>query len=322
MRILIVSPAKRGSRLGNQITADRWAQILRSQKHTVSIKQGFDPSSSQGNYDLLIALHARRSAKSVSEFRRLNSDGKIVVAITGTDIHEDLGKSSLVEKSFKLADRIVALEPECLKKLSRRDRRKSSVILQSSTPLANPPKKLLRVFEVSILGHLRAVKDPFRAAMAVRRLPESSRIKVVHFGSALTPSMEQRALKESKSNARYHWFGSVPHGEAQRRLARSRLSVLTSKSEGGPAAVVESIVNDVPVLGTRIDAMVGMLGDDYPGLFECGDTTELRRLILLAENDQGFLDHLLKKVRVVKPNFSRPRENKAWRELIAEVKEP
>ena len=321
MRILIVTPAKRGSRLGNQITASRWAKILRAQKHFVSIKQAFESHSDRGHYDLLIALHARKSSKSVAEFKRIYSDAKILVAITGTDIHHDLGKGPSVERSFQLADRIVSLEPECLKKLSRRDRQKSCVILQSAAPVLNPPKKLTRVFEISIIGHLRSVKDPFRTAKAVRDLPESSRVRVVHFGAALTPAMERRALQETDRNERYRWFGSVPHGVAQRRLARSRLSVLTSKSEGGPAAIVEAVVNEVPILGTRIDALVGMLGDDYPGLFDYGDTAELTRLINLAENERDFYGRLLKATRLLRPKFSPAREAKAWRELIAEMKQ-
>src|SRR4029077_14402852 len=48
-------------------------------------------------------------------------------------------------------------------------------------------------FDVCVLGHLRPVKDPFRTALAARRLPASSRIRVRHAGAALSPAMEKQA---------------------------------------------------------------------------------------------------------------------------------
>ena len=54
-----------------------------------------------------------------------------------------------------------------------------------------------------MLGHLRPVKDPFRTAMAVRQLPPSSRIQVVHVGGALTDDMKTEADAEESTNPRY-----------------------------------------------------------------------------------------------------------------------
>ena len=43
------------------------------------------------------------------------------------------------------------------------------------------------------MGHLRPVKDPFRAAFAARLLPDASRIRVTHIGAALTAGMADAA---------------------------------------------------------------------------------------------------------------------------------
>ncbi len=315
MRILIVTPAKRGSRLGNRITADRWAQILRKQHHRVTVKQQFE----SGSFDLLIALHAKRSADSIAKFRLAFPAAKIILAFTGTDLNRDFGRSRKVDESIRLADWMVGLEPVGLNKLKLADQKKSSVIFQSADPVVNVPKKLVRSFEVSVLGHLRPVKDPFRTAMAVRCLPASSKVKVVHFGSALSTEMKNRAIREMKLNPRYQWFGSVPYGEAQRRLARSRLTVLSSKSEGGPAAITEAIVNGVPILATRIDSMFGILGPSYPGLFDYGDTPRLSELIYRAETEPPFYRRLQFAIKKLKPKFIRSQEAKAWQQLLSRL---
>ena len=67
------------------------------------------------------------------------------------------------------------------------------------------------------------MKDPFRTANAVRLLPASSRIKVLHAGGALSPDMELEALAETKSNPRYSWLGELPRWKTLRLLASSRL---------------------------------------------------------------------------------------------------
>ena len=115
------------------------------------------------------------------------------------------------------------------------DRCKSTVIFQSAQELANQPKKLTRCFEVLLVGHLRAVKDPFLIVKALRSLPPSSRIKIVHMGDALTQSMKSMAERYSNELKRYRWLGPRPHRDAIRRIARSRLTVLTSKIEGAPS---------------------------------------------------------------------------------------
>ena len=61
MKVLIVTPESPTLPLGNTITATRWAGILRTLGHEVDIAEAWNGE----DCDLLIALHARRSAESV-----------------------------------------------------------------------------------------------------------------------------------------------------------------------------------------------------------------------------------------------------------------
>src|SRR5215470_18762589 len=173
MRIQIVTPAPPESTHGNRITAERWTKILRQLGHQVSISQRYN----QQPADLLIALHARRSHSSIARFRRAHPDSPIVLALTGTDVYRDIHKNPRARESLALAGRIVVLQPYALRELTTRQRKKAVVIYQSvklPPSLKKPGRAPANHFDVCIIGHLRPVKDPFRAALAARILPMSS----------------------------------------------------------------------------------------------------------------------------------------------------
>ena len=92
---------------------------------------------------------------------------------------------------------------------------KTRVIYQSVSGCgggqARPPSTY---FKVAVVGHLRPEKDPLRTALAVRRLPAASRIRVVHAGSALDEALGEAVRNEAVSNRRYRWIGGIPHWRA------------------------------------------------------------------------------------------------------------
>jgi putative glycosyltransferase (TIGR04348 family) len=317
MQITIVTPAPAGTTHGNRITAIRWAGILKELGHRVAIRQTFAGPCS----DVLIALHARRSYAAVKRFRQHCPYAPIVVALTGTDVYRDLYVDARAEKALALAQRIVVLQPKALEKLSDEFRAKARVIYQSVKTKAQltRPASTKQTFDVCVIGHLRSVKDPFRAAMAARLLPDSSRIRIVQVGAALTTQMATRAQTEARRNARYQWLGELPPARARRVLAASQLCTVSSRMEGGANVMSEAIVAGVPVLASRIDGNTGILGADYPGLFDPGDTRELARLLRRAETDNDFLSDLHRRVKQLAPLFAPERERCAWDELLREL---
>jgi putative glycosyltransferase (TIGR04348 family) len=330
MRIGIVTPAPPDSRFGNRITALRWAKILRRLENDVSISQAYDSK----RYDLLVALHAWRSHPSINNFRRHNAEGQIIVALTGTDLYRDIRTDQLVRKSLELADRIVVLQPKVLEKLRPDLRDKTRVIYQSvedmvglaggseakRTKVSKPDlKKKSSSFDVCVIGHLRAVKDPFRTAMAARLLPPSSRLRVLQVGGAMTDAMAIRARREMRANQRYEWLGEQPRWRVRRILEKSRVCVLSSRMEGGANVLSEAIVASVPILASRIDGNVGILGADYPGYFDVGNTKQLARLLTRVETSTEYLAELRDRGEKLVSLFDPRREEQAWVELISEL---
>jgi putative glycosyltransferase (TIGR04348 family) len=319
MNIQIVTPTSERSMSGNRVTAERWATILKHLGHRVSIVQKYDGRSPH----LLIALHARRSHWSIARFHRNHPRNPIVLALTGTDVYRDIHQNARARQSLDLADKIIVLQPRALHKLTAAERKKAVVIYQSISSFARRKKSRGNAvddhFEICVIGHLRPVKDPFRTAMAARRLPESSRIRITHAGRALSQNMERRAVREMQINPRYRWRKELSRAEAMRVLTHSRLAVISSRIEGGANVLSEAIVGGVPVLASRIDGNVGILGENYPALFRLGDTGELRRLMLRAEMDAKFLRDLSNRINKLAPLFNPARERRAWAGLVAEL---
>ena len=315
MRILLINPTPPGVLGGNRVTADRWSGVLKRLGHDVCVEHAY----LGGSFDLLIALHAGKSAATVERFAVEQPDRPIIVALTGTDVYGDLHSDPRVLRSSEAAVRIVALQPAVAQELPERLRSRVRVIYQSFSWPSDPPAKKDGVFEVCVIGNLREVKDPFRAADAVKLLAEESRVRIVHVGAALDAEMERRGREESASNDRYQWLGPLPRDEAMGVLAGSRLMALTSKMEGGANVVSEAIVCGVPVISSRIAGSIGLLGDDYPGYFTVGDTNALAALLHRVETSEAFCETLAAQGRRIAPLFNPAKEQAAWKDLIDEL---
>lgn len=315
MRILLVTPAPGRSLAGNGVTARRWAAILRALGHRVAVAGDYV----DGRFDLLVALHAWRSASAIVRFRAEMPQVPIILALTGTDLYRSLeSHPELTKASMAAADALVALHDLAWEAVPPEYRSKVRVIYQSARPIRRHVETR-RHFTVCQLAHLREEKDPLLCAGAVRGRPADSRIRVVHLGKALTPEWAEAARAAMAATSRYRWLGERPHGEARRLLRRSRLLVLSSLMEGGANVISEALVAGVPVLASRIPGNVGLLGEDYPGYFPAGDGVALRELLLRAERDADFYRSLQWHCGERADRFLPEREAQAWAALLREM---
>lgn len=316
MRVVVVTPASSGSLTGNRRTADRCADLLRELGHEPEVTESWTGREC----DLLLALHARRSAGSVERYRHRRPDGPLVVMLTGTDLYRDLPESAEALGSLEHADLLVGLHDLVADDVPEPFRHKVRVIRQSAVPLDDPPPVERERFRVCLLAHVRSVKDPLLAARAARLLPPSSRVEVVHAGGVLERETGRAVRRESDDNPRYRWLGELSHREAKELLATSRLLLVTSRLEGGANVVSEAVVQGVPVLSTRIRGTEGILGEDYPGLFAVGDEGALADLLHDAESDGELYRRLRRRCAAVRPLLTPDRERQGWRELLQEVR--
>lgn len=135
----------------------------------------------------------------------------------------------------------------------------------------------------------------------------------------MTGAMAKRARKEMKVNKRYRWLGEQPQARVRQVLKKSCLCVLSSRVEGGANVLSEAIVANVPILASRIEGNVGILGADYPGYFDVGDTRHLARLLTRAETSPAFLAELRAWSNSLAFLTDPAREEQTWSDLICEL---
>jgi putative glycosyltransferase (TIGR04348 family) len=311
MKIAITVPPSAVPRSGNRHTAARWAGFLRGMRHRVRVVTEWRG----GKDDLLLALHARKSFDSVRRFSDRRPEAPVVVALTGTDLYRDIRMHAEARQSLGLAARLVVLQEEGLRELSGYSRQKTRIVYQSSdVKLRHAPDN--SSFRVSVIGHLRSEKDPFRAVMALRRIGRATPVEVVQIGAALDRGMRERCRAWMKLERRYRWLGSVTHHRAMRWLASSHVLVVSSVMEGGANVICEAARIGVPVLASRVPGNVGMLGRGYPGYFPLFDDKALARLIERCRKDASFYKKLRGALLRRRSRFAPEAERAALKRLM------
>ena len=69
--------------------------------------------------DVLIALHALRSADSIRRFHEAHPTKPLIVVLTGTDVYRDIHESKEAQRSLELATRLVALQKMALRGITQ-----------------------------------------------------------------------------------------------------------------------------------------------------------------------------------------------------------
>jgi putative glycosyltransferase (TIGR04348 family) len=314
LHIAIVTPAPPGSRHGNRNTAQRWAAHLRALGHTVDIALEWTGQ----DCDALVALHARRSHASIKAFKSTHSRLPLVLVLTGTDLYRDIRGDAGARESLRLADRMVVLQSEGLAELSAAQREKTRVITQSvhAVKRRKPPKSYCLI---SVIGHLREEKDPFRAALALARLPADANLRVVHLGKAMSADYAREARALERREPRYRWLGELTHAGAMRWLARSHAMVISSFMEGGAHVVSEAIGSGVPVLASAVSGNVGLLGRRYPAFYPAGDDAALARLLTRTADEAAWRTRLETAVTARRHLVDPALERRAIAHLIADL---
>ena len=312
-RIVIVSPATARENNGNWQTASRWARFLRG-AHAVRIASGW--SAADPAPDLLVALHARRSAAALAAYSDAFPGRPSVLVLTGTDLYRDIADDPDARASLERAHALVLLQPAGLALLPEALRAKACVIYQSA-PALRPFERgtTQRFADICMIGHLREEKDPLTYIRAAGMVTHPA-ARLLHIGGALDPVLGQAALDAQAANPRYRWLGALPHAAARQRLKRCRAMAISSRMEGGANVIIEAVTSGVPVLASDISGNRGMLGEDYAGYFAPGDAAALARLIDRFIGDAAFAAQLARQCAARALLFAPAVEQAALRDLV------
>jgi putative glycosyltransferase (TIGR04348 family) len=327
--VAIISPALRKANNGNWQTAHRWSQFLHAE-HDVMLAAEWSTASRGGALpDCLIALHARRSAESIARFAEARPDRPLILVLTGTDLYRDIRTDASAQRSLDLATHLVVLQDEGLTELAPAHRAKCRVIYQSApvcAPTCAPATCSQNHFDVVLVGHMRAEKDPLTPMRALSLLPDDSRVRLIHIGGALDDTYQQAALALEAQAwpgvRRYVWLRNLPHEQTLQQIRQAQVMVISSVMEGGANVIIEAVTSGVPVLASRIPGNVGMLGRDYDGYFPLGNAAQLALLLDRTSRDAVFLNRLRQQCALRAPLFMQAREAAEVSKLVADALNP
>ena len=322
-RVVIVSPALADANNGNWQTARRWQHLLTS--HTVRIVRQWPDADAQVTQDeVMLALHARRSAASVQAWHAQHGQRGLGLALTGTDLYRDIAHAPQAQRSLDLAKSLVVLQGLGANALPPQHQSKTRTIFQS-TGTRQTLAKTTRHLRVVMVGHLREEKDPLTLMAAARLLPPDSGILIDHIGAPLEAALGQAAQATQAQCPTYRWLGALSHRQTLQHIQRAHLLVHTSRLEGGAHVLMEAMRSGTPVLASRIDGNLGLLGADYAGLFEAGDAHGLLDLLLrcrTGQNQNKLVAHLGHQCALRAPLFEPQAERAALHRWVQDLWTP
>lgn len=324
-QIVIVTPALADANNGNWQTAHRWAHLLTGATTVRLVGTWPDSIASETpNRDtVMLALHARRSAASIAAWHAQRGAMGLGVVLTGTDLYRDIASDPAAQRSLKFAQTLVVLQERAPDALPSALRSKARVIFQSTTTrkTLDKPGKRLRVVMV---GNLRDEKSPQTLFAVAGRLAARRDILIDHIGDALDPALAEAARATMAQSPNYRWLGGLPHESVRRRIQHAHLLLHTSRLEGGAHVIMEAVTCGTPVIASRIDGNIGMLGADYAGYFPWDDSQALADLLIACQESRGrqdgsLLAQLVRQCHVRAPLFAPDAERKALHRLVAEL---
>lgn len=326
-KVCIVTPALADANNGNWQTAQRWARMLAKHYRVALVPQWPHPTAL--DTDVLLALHARRSAASVAAWAQQLPQRPLLLALTGTDLYRDIAHDSSAQHALTVAHKLIVLQEAGPTQLPETVRNKCHVVYQSCTKR----KALIKTqkhLRVVVVGHLRTEKSPHTVFELARMLSPTEGIVIDHIGAALDPAWGQAAQDTALTCPHYRWLGGLSHGQARDHIQRAHVLLHPSEMEGGAHVVMEAITSGTVVVASKVAGNVGMLGQDYKGYFGWGQTLEAARLIrqcrqslsIDASNPNNLLGHLHAQCQQRAPLFSPKQEAHALNSLVAQALDP
>ena len=242
----------------------------------------------------------------------------MIVALTGTDLYRDIATDETARSSLEAADRLIVLNELGIRSLPQVLRAKARVILQSC-PAWRRLNKTSKHLRAVMVGHLREEKSPGTYFEAARMLASRPDILLDHVGAALDPHLGLEAAELMRACPQYRWLGGLPHASARRRIQGAHVLVHPSRMEGGAHVVIEAVRSGTPVLASRIDGNVGLLGEDYAGYFRVGDAAGLSTLLQRVRYEPALLTRLQEQCAERAALFDPAREADSLRGVVREL---
>ena len=348
MKILYLDPALSGTTSGNSSTSTRLTEHWRNLGHAVtslSVRGEFPEGEAQlrkliNESDLLVALHATHCHSILKIWHDLQKPVPLILIVSGTDLFAPVLESGEVSTEFSWAceesSRIVTLAAglDAYYPAVRREdwRAKTRLVYQGAEPVKwncqqYDPQQAV------VIGHLRSVKDPLLPVRALEILREKwlleqttlkdVRLTIQHFGKILDLNLKEQIeaaqVQLASGPLRWQWNGPVSETGIRQVMSSAPLLIMPSLHEGGANVVGEFLVSGLPIVASRVAGNLGILGEDWPALFDAGDPQALADLLLRWNQEPQFREQISRAAKNLADQHDLRREEQRWADLFGEL---
>lgn len=250
---------------------------------------------------------------------RLLVGARLVVSFRGTDLKRLLHVRAL-HPLYRLAtDAVTCVSEEQVVQARRIMPRLAPVLAFPGVDVREFDVEVEKENEILAVGRLRWQKgfDTLLRA-AARALPCHPGYRLVVVGDGPLREELVGLARELGLSGRVEWIPMLSRSEIARRMARARLLVLSSVSEGTPLVVIEALAAGTPVLATDVGGTRAVVGD-------CGVVVPPRDPEALAAAlsgllaDPGRLVALASKARERASSFDWEERVKPYHDLFREL---
>jgi len=283
--------------------------------------------------DVVVALHAGHCHRALEVWRSLGKPIPLIFIVSGTDLFQPILEENVVSDEFRSAcsdaESIVTLArglhryyPEEERDLWR-DR--TQTILQGANPIAWQLSEASTQLAV-VIGNLRSIKDPWLPVEALSVLKQRGTasglapLEVQHYGSLLDEADQQRVESAQARlpgpDLRWCWKSEVSRGQIENLMSLAPLLIHPSVHEGGANVVGEFLVSGLPILASRAPGNLGLLGEDWPGLFDVGDAHGLADLLHRWRTSGDFRNSLFSASKRLSSKHDLSCERESWYRLL------
>jgi glycosyltransferase involved in cell wall biosynthesis len=154
------------------------------------------------------------------------------------------------------------------------------------TQRLRPRPELRRRREIVFVGRLTEQKNLDALLEAVSAL--DAHLTVAGQGPLQTP-LERRARE---LGCAVTWLGTVEHARLAEIYNRGEVFVLPSRYEGHPKTLIEAMACGVPVVGTRVPGIEGLLRDGVDGVLCAPGAPALRAALASLLGDKALRERL------------------------------
>lgn len=158
------------------------------------------------------------------------------------------------------------------------------------------------IFNIGTIARLVPQKDYptlFYAFKEVRGQIPNAQLQIV--GEGFLKEQLMKLSVELDIDESIHWIGKISDIDAF--LRSINLFVLASSYEGFGLVLLEAMFADVPILAANNSAIPEVLGKDYQGLFQTGNSQSLANKVIDAYSSPQITSKLIEELRVRKHLF-------------------